>query len=903
MHNTRYPFPAGNGCNIQSFFEVLFAGGTTSSLRNCFRQCGATVLALLLLIAGYPLAAQSVDWLNTTSAQLVGNAITVDAPGNTFTTGYFSGTLALTNGPNALTLSTGQASGAIFITKTDATGNLVWAKTFASTNLSSGDAIRVDPAGNLFLTGIFRGSLVLGSGPASTTLTSTGSASGYVAKLNGNGELIWANLITGTSLALPGRIALAPSGEVFVTGNFVGTISFSPALTSTSLTAAGRDIFIARINAAGVMEWAYVLGPGFGNALETDASGAVYLGGSISTSIDLDPGPGSLTLTGGGFAAKFNADASPVWAYHLKAGRATTTALATDASHNVYVTGLISGSVTNGTGPGATTLTTAGLQDLFLLKLNDSGNLQWARLIGSDAFAQDKGLAVLVDKAGDVLVAGDYSGTTVVGSGPSATTLIAGNLDTDGLIAKFDNAGNALWARGISSPGSFVNALGMDQTGNIYVKGFTGNTTINWPSAPLSVPTSYFLIKLATISASPTVSNSVVCAGRPLSFSVEATSGTLPYSYTWTAPAGISLPANTNTSAITGTATQQASGLYTLTVTVAGSGSAPAGSSTISVSVNAQPSVTITGNPTAGPFTCANPSLTLTAQTTATALVWSSGGSTSQSLPVSQNGVYSVTATDAGGCQSVTSHTVTADQSLPVVSISAAGSVLTCANPALQLTATTAATTLHWSTGQTTAAISVSTVGVYSVTATGANGCTAVSNSFSVSQDLSLSFTISSATVCVGQRFSLLANGCSGQVIWSTGASGNSLPLTAGSSTSVLTATCTVGSCSATASGSVVIGKGVLLPPDAGILSLSADESGCPVQITGQATGSLFVVTGPGEGGGYVFSNAYRSGGTHPVLAAGITRSGVYKLTATYTTECGTSAPVTRTVTVNRNCP
>ena len=149
-----------------------------------------------------------------------------------------------------------------------------------------------------------------------------------------------------------------------------------------------------------------------------------------------------------------------------------------------------------------------------------------------------------------------------------------------------------------------------------------------------------------------------------------------------------------------------------------------------------------------------------------------------------------------------------------------------------------------------------------------------------------------------------MASNCPGGTVrWSTGSTGTALNLTVGSSTSVITATCTIGSCSTTASGSVVVGG--LQPPPAQILSLRADESGCPVQLTGQGVGTSFVFTGPGSNlpVAYVFSNIFRLGGTYDLKVTGVMKPGVYTLTATYRNECGTSAPVSRSVTVGRSCP
>lgn len=90
------------------------------------------------------------------------------------------------------------------------------------------------------------------------------------------------------------------------------------------------------------------------------------------------------------------------------------------------------------------------------------------------------------------------------------------------------------------------------------------------------------------------------------------------------------------------------------------------------------------------------------------------------------------------------------------------------------------------------------------------------------------------------------------------------------------------------------------IPSTAQILTFSVDESGCPVRLVGQATGTSFTFTGAH---GYVFSQVYRTPGTYPINAVGITKPGVYTLTATNTNNCGIGTPVTQTVTVSRSCP
>ena len=449
------------------------------------------------------------------------------------------------------------------------------------------------------------------------------------------------------------------------------------------------------------------------------------------------------------------------------------------------------------------------------------------------------------------------------------------------------NAGNPASATAASGPYSATALPATDLTGNVRIS----NGRIDMGAVEYQQQNGVPLL----IVQQP-VAGSIVCAGTTVVMSVSLT-GNAP-AYQWyrsgTALTGI---ASATTASLTLTNTQLTDiGSYSVII----SGDCPSVTSTaFSLSVNALPSVTVTAAPSTT-LSCTNPSLTLTAQTSATAFAWSSAGSTGQTLPVSQTGTYSVTVTDGNGCTAVSnSQTIARDNTSPTVSVSAISNQLTCTQPQLTLTATASVTALRWSTGQTTTTISVSTAGTYSVTATGANGCTVVSNNLPITENFSLPpFTIASATVCPGQTINLTASGCGGQILWSTGATTAMITLTAGSSTSLLTATCTLGVCSTTASGQVVVGG--IQPPPAQILSFTADEAACPVRLTGRGVASSFTMTGPKD---YVFSTVYREGATHEAIGLNVKQAGTYTLTATYTNSCGTSAPVTRTVTVGRNCP
>ncbi len=225
------------------------------------------------------------------------------------------------------------------------------------------------------------------------------------------------------------------------------------------------------------------------------------------------------------------------------------------------------------------------------------------------------------------------------------------------------------------------------------------------------------------------------------------------------------------------------------------------------------------GLSTSGILSCTQTSLTLTATSGQTSYTFGNGatqqgGSAGNTAVVSASGLYGVTALSGEGCVSSATVLVQSDVNTPTVSIAPISATLTCALPSLTLTATSSETALRWSTGATSMTLLVNATGTYAVTATGANGCTVVSNTVVVESNTALTgFGVTtSASVCAGAgtptgSVTLTANGCSGGTVnWPGGLIGNTY------STSVsgtYTATCTVGTCSTTASGTATVGAAV----------------------------------------------------------------------------------------------
>ncbi|WP_460946971.1 FG-GAP-like repeat-containing protein [Spirosoma daeguense] len=237
-------------------------------------------------------------------------------------------------------------------------------------------------------------------------------------------------------------------------------------------------------------------------------------------------------------------------------------------------------------------------------------------------------------------------------------------------------------------------------------------------------------------------------------------------------------------------------GTYSITLTGANGCSATA---TTSISLNnTPPSVSIA--PTNATLTCATTAVSLSAVGVGT-YRWSTGATT-QVISTTLAGAYSVTLTGANGCSSTATVSISQDQTPPSLTISPSIGTLTCTNPVVSLSAVGAGT-YRWSNGGTTSVISTTLSGAYSVTLTGANGCSSTASA-NVSVDQtppSLTIVSSSATLsCATTSVSLSAVGV-GTYRWSTGATTSAISVTSANTYSV-TLTGANG-CSRTASVSV----------------------------------------------------------------------------------------------------
>ena len=481
-----------------------------------------TYLIFFLLIEALSFRSQTtLQWakkMGGTSFD-ISTSIAVDASGNVYTIGSFSGTADFDPGAATSNLtSAGEKD--IFISKLSSSGNFVWCKRIGNTMNDEGNAITVDALGNVYTTGFFIGSCDFDPGPAVSTLTAVANENAFILKLTSAGNFVFAKKLgatNGTSANWGNSIKIDASGNIFTTGAFKETIDFDPGPLTYTLTSVGyNDAFISKLDNMGNFIWAKVLKGAYssanssGDSMELDALGNVYTTGYFQNIVDFDPGVGTYTLYANSspdeYIAKLDANGDLVWARRMGgSGTEWTHSIAIDGSGNVYTTGMyLSYDADFDPGPGTFTLSIPTYYNAFISKLNAAGDFVWAKSFNG---YQARGNDITTDAAGNVYTTGAFVSTCDFDPSAATYTLTGGN-NASTFISKLDPSGNFLWAESIAG-NSYVEgqSLFIDAANDIHLAGVFQDTMSFSPIAPtasLASSGSYdvFVCKLSQVPAS-----------------------------------------------------------------------------------------------------------------------------------------------------------------------------------------------------------------------------------------------------------------------------------------------------------------------------------------------------------------------------------------------------------------
>jgi hypothetical protein len=336
------------------------------------------------------------------------------------------------------------------------------------------DGIVTDPQDNIYVTGTYTASVeavvqnVNGftQTPSLITLPAiTGIAVnyGFIIKYDTNGIAQWATSMRASSFMSPASIGIDSNNDIYITGVY---------LTTTQIT--------------------------LDNALGN---------GQTPSLITLPPPPPS-NATPSIFTVKYNAAGQAQWATYFDGDGVPDfpAGLAVDSANNVYITGQytstaavqLQNAAPPGQAPSPVTLPTTTSTDIYLVKYNSAGQVQWATLVNGNGF--DTANDVATDANGNVYLTGNY-----VRVGPALQLLNAnGNtispfqvtssyiLNTTGgnpysFVIKYNSQGQIQWATYTTSDtdNMITRSLVCDSAMNVYVLGDYSSSNLVLPSVTI----------------------------------------------------------------------------------------------------------------------------------------------------------------------------------------------------------------------------------------------------------------------------------------------------------------------------------------------------------------------------------------------------------------------------------
>jgi hypothetical protein len=406
----------------------------------CMKCCHFFFLFLFSTVA----FSQNFEWVKkgTSRHPTYGHNICTDEGNNVYVTGRFYDTLSFENltivEPYAPIYGAGYFVPSDFIAKYSQTGKLVWAFPIGPSSINS-IAFHKE-SGSIYLAGDLMGTVAFGP----DTLKNFNYWDGFLAKMDTAGNFIWGRKVTGLSSQWIKGMAVAPSGQIMVAGNYGYEAIFDTFRITTDDSEKG-NAFVASYDENGSFLWANEINSDWvyfpePKAAIADSTG-FYLTGGFGIDCTFEGGGNLIKIIGRveeAFLAKYSFNGELIWA---KVPEGTPEGkgqkLFKDYSGNIYL----------------------NVQFSYLGKFNTNGGLEWDKSLrfNSITFTPNNEM-YMAFSFGETANFGGFKYISETGGAYHAA------------LAKFNTNEDFLW---------FITANGNQQLDFIYMKSGHSDMVVN----------------------------------------------------------------------------------------------------------------------------------------------------------------------------------------------------------------------------------------------------------------------------------------------------------------------------------------------------------------------------------------------------------------------------------------
>jgi hypothetical protein len=353
--------------------------------------------------------------------------------------------------------------------------------------------------GNVLILGEFFGTADFDPGPAVVSRTfSTGTDySAFLSCFDSSGNFLWVktwdfNIISARSRNV--HFGVKSNGNIVINGIFISSVDFDPDAGTNYVTASSENVFLLELNPMG--EFLSVKNFGDGGTVRTgfmefDNIGSIYLSGYyFGGSPDFDPSANLATLpvaaSTDAFILKLDSNYLFSW---VKAFRGTAdegiAKVTVDAASNLYIVGNFDSPTLNLNPAGGTAniVTSAGLTDGFICKLDSAGNHLWSGNIGGPA--TDVISSLDIDSLGNAWIAGYFIGTCDLDPGVGVQNFSSASPTySDAYFTKIDSSGTVQFIKIIGGIGiDRIFQIKFDNADKLYVLGTNSDSLDYDPGA------------------------------------------------------------------------------------------------------------------------------------------------------------------------------------------------------------------------------------------------------------------------------------------------------------------------------------------------------------------------------------------------------------------------------------
>ena len=391
-----------------------------------------------------------------------GNSIDADASGNLYVAGSTTSSANIaTSGSHQEIYGGGQD---VLLIKFNNNGVRQWGTYYGGSNDDVGGDVSADGSGNVYMTGGTFSTTNIATLGAHQESGDSYAGAAFIAKFNSNGIRQWGTYYNGSGgngNDSGGGIATDSSGNVYITGATGSITGLSTAGAYQTVLSGQLDAFIVKFNSGGVRQWGTYYGGIYNDSgadIATDGSGNIYVAGTSSSLMDQDA-----------FIVKFNENGVRLWGNDYGGAKSDVgRSITTDGFGNIYLTGNTASTNAIATS-GAHQEIFGGNNDVFVVKFNDIGLVQWGTYYGGND--RDFPMDITTDASGYVFVTGYTASDSAVATS-GAYQEIYGGAD-DAFVVKFSGSGVLQW-------GTYYGGSGLERgedivsiSGNVFL---TGNT-------------------------------------------------------------------------------------------------------------------------------------------------------------------------------------------------------------------------------------------------------------------------------------------------------------------------------------------------------------------------------------------------------------------------------------------